>query len=137
MAYIAYDTTEQDLVIAQAIYHREQEHYLYELNQKNYRKIVQDMKAGGLPDNWPQAVTQYRHASREALLSSNLDDATFDLVARLQYRDKLIMAIRTERMEQAKGESVLKALLDQLPEGPRRASALAAAKAQREKAAVS
>jgi hypothetical protein len=92
-----------------AAFHREMEVYQYQINVDNYTAML-----AALPqDSWPSELLTYKNTPTEAL-PENLDDASVDLVADYQYRDRLRNLLRSEKIEQSKANRVRAALKSQI-----------------------
>lgn len=93
--------------IAEAIVGREQELFHYDLNISNYETMLAALPEG----EWPENIIQYRTSTLDQV-PDELDQTVTDY----QYRDRLRLLVKTERLERSKSHKVYEALLSQLPE---------------------
>jgi hypothetical protein len=93
--------------IAEAIVGREQEIFHYDLNISNYEAMLAALPEG----EWPENLVQYRNSTLDQV-PDELDQRVTDY----QYRDRLRLLVKTERLERSKSYKVYEALLSQLPE---------------------
>lgn len=103
--------------LAEAVVHREQEIFQYDINIANYETML-----AALPqDDWPAELVQYQRSTPDQIPDDL--DAT---VADYQYRDRLRFLLKTERIERGKSFRVYEALVAQLPEEQRETLIMAA-----------
>ena len=93
--------------VAEAIVGREQEIYHYDLNITNYEAMLAALPS----DDWPENLVQYQRSTLD-----QVPDELDQTVADYQYRDRLRLLLKTERLERSKSYRVYQALLAQLPE---------------------
>lgn len=127
MNYQHLTEVERDDTVMEAIIHREKEHYHYELNKLAYENAIAEIdKDTTIPKSWPKELEPYRKIYGEnlvdALMSANLMDK-YNIVTKLQFKDKLNMMLATGTTEQAKVELIHRALDKQMPSGDRRSQA--------------
>jgi len=92
--------------VAEAIVGREQEIYHYDLNITNYEAMLAALPA----DDWPENLAQYQRSTLD-----QVPDEHDQTVSDYQYRDRLRLLLKTERLERSKSYRVYQALLAQLP----------------------
>lgn len=90
-------------------FHREMEVYSYQVNIDNYTAMLLALPT----EDWSVELIDYKATPIENLPAS-MDDETVDLIADLQYRDRLTGLLRTEKVEQKKATRVLDALKAQI-----------------------
>jgi hypothetical protein len=95
--------------LVQAAYYRELEVYHYQLNIDNYTVMLTALPS----DGWPAHLVGYA-ASTTDQLPFEMSDADVDLINDYQYRDRLRISVRSERVEQSKTARVLDALKSQI-----------------------
>lgn len=123
MEYRFINQDQQDDTVAHALISREHEHHNYELNKQNYEHVLKDLGTQGLPDDWPSELVKYKNIQGEAL-AKDVHGDTYDMVTKLQNRDRIRLLLKTTITEQAKCEGIYNALSLQLSEGPRRDAAI-------------
>lgn len=97
--------------LVQAIDQRAQEVAGYQTNIDNYTRMV--AKIAG---EWCALTSKYKGMDSQQVAASITDDAVLIKVSDLNFRDKLTVALRAERMEQRKAMLVMTVLQDQLRE---------------------
>ena len=104
-----YTITEQKKLeaIADAVVGREQEIFSYDINITNYEAMLAALPQG----EWPQLLVQYQRSTLDQV-PDELDQTVSDY----QYRDRIKLLLKTERLERSKAFKVYEALLSQLPE---------------------
>jgi hypothetical protein len=110
MAFYTISDQKKYDTIAEAIVGREQEIFHYELNITNYEAMLAALPS----DDWPQNLVQYQRATLD-----QVPDEHDQTVTDYQYRDRLRLLVKTERLERSKSVKVYEALLAQLPEDQR------------------
>lgn len=117
---------EQDDIVATAIISREKEHHNYELNKVNYDIILANISADDtIPQNWPDHLKQYKGVVGEILADALKESAAdYELVTKLQFKDRLLVLRATTISEQSKVEHVYKALHAQLKDAKRLKAAI-------------
>ena len=95
--------------LVQAAYYRELEIYQYQINIDNYNVMLSSLPA----DEWPMHLGMYVNTPIDQLPIA-MTDQDVDLINDYQYRDRLRVAVRTERAEQSKATRVLDALKAQI-----------------------
>lgn len=110
MNFYTIDQQKNHETIAEAVVGREQELYHYDLNITNYTAML-----SALPqDDWPENLVQYQRSTLD-----QVPDEYDQTVSDYQYRDRLKMLLKTERLERSKAFRIYEALLNQLPEETR------------------
>lgn len=104
-----YTITSEQLTnaIADAIVGREAEIFSYEMNITNYEIMLTTLPT----DDWPNHLVQYQYVTLDRVPDEY--DAT---VSEYQYRDRLRLLLKTERLERSKSVKIYEALLSRLPE---------------------
>lgn len=95
--------------LVQAAYYRELEVYQYQINIDNYNVMLSALPT----DEWPMHLGMYVNTPIDQLPIA-MTDQDVDLVNDYQYRDRLRVAVRSERAEQSKAARVLEALKTQI-----------------------
>lgn len=95
--------------IADAAIGREHETWHYDLNIRNYERVL-----ARLPSEWPPDLMQFRGLTREELAARCPVDR-HALAVDLTIRDQLYNAIRVEQHAKRIVEVIYEALVDQLP----------------------
>jgi hypothetical protein len=95
--------------LVQAAYYRELEVYQYQLNIDNYTVMLTALPS----DGWPAHLVGYTATTTDQL-PIEMSDADVGLVNDYQYRDRLRIAVRSEKAEQSKTARVLDALKSQI-----------------------
>ena len=113
---------EADDSILEAIAGRERELSGYDLNEDNYADMMSEFS--DLPAEWPQHLQAFRVKFSEDLAKALTGD-DLALAQRLLFRDQLRVLMATNAFESSKSEAVYKSLLNRLPDGQRRAAAIA------------
>lgn len=103
-------------------YGREVEVYSYQTNIDNYMQMLSTLPT----DDIPNRLAQYMLVD-VVNLPFDMSDDDIQLISDYQYRDKLRMLLRTEKVEQSKAKRVLDALKMQI--GPDADAQIAAYKA--------
>lgn len=94
------DDEHKDNLVAHA-FGREREEYDYQVNIDNYTAILAGLPTGDVPTE----IGPYMHLKVEDLPLS-MDDATVQLIADYQFRNRVQLLLRTERIEQSKTRRV-------------------------------
>ena len=92
-------------------FHREAEVYSYQVNIDNYGVMLLALPT----EDWPVNLLDYKATPIEQL-PAGMDEETVDEIADLQYRDRIVGLLRTEKVEQKKASRVLDALKAQIGE---------------------
>lgn len=92
-------------------FHREAEVYGYQVNIDNYTVMLASLPT----EDWPVNLLDYKSTPIENLPPAMTED-TVDTIADLQYRDRIVGLLRTEKVEQKKASRVLEALKAQIGE---------------------
>jgi lipopolysaccharide export LptBFGC system permease protein LptF len=96
--------------IAEAVVGREQEIYHYDLNITNYEAMLLSLPQ----DDWPENLVQYQRSTLD-----QVPDEHDQTVSDYQYRDRIKVLLKTERLERNKAFRIYEVLLNQLPEDQR------------------
>jgi hypothetical protein len=115
ITYITLTQDEIDLKIAQSIRAREEEHFHYELNRKNYEELLNSAEMKALPEKWPDELSKYQGISRDKAIEQIDDNATLATVQALQLRDQIKRLHKAESLEAARVEKYHSQLADKLP----------------------
>lgn len=102
---------------------REQEEYDYQVNIDNYMAILATLPTGDVPAE----IGPYMHLRIEELPLS-LDDTLVQMIADYQFRNRIQVLLRTERIEQSKTRRVKDVIKAQI--GPEYTAKIAAHKAK-------
>jgi hypothetical protein len=120
MEFYTINQTNVTNAIADAVVGREQELFSYDMNIVNYEIML-----AGLPEGeWPENLAQYKRSTLD-----QVPDQLDEIVNQYQYRDRIKMLLKTERLERTKSFKIYEALLSRIPEADR-SSVIAAAQAR-------
>lgn len=98
--------------LAENVIHRTREIYHYQINIDNYTLMLAMLPAG----EWPEPLAMYKKAKPEDFIPA-LSEIDAETVSNYQQRDNLKILLATEKFQQAKSQSVLNAIVSQLPVG--------------------
>lgn len=91
---------------------REREEYDYQVNIDNYTAILATLPTGDVPVE----ISPYMHLKVEEIPLS-LDDAMVQMIADYQFRNRIALLLRTERIEQSKTRRVKDVIKAQIGSG--------------------
>ena len=97
-----------DTLITNA-YYREKEIYQYQVNIDNYTIMLTGLPTDVISSN----LSQYSNTETQNL-PLDMSDEDVQLISQYQYRDKLRLLLRSEKVEQNKARLVLEALKAQV-----------------------
>jgi len=117
MTFYTITQTQTTNAIADAIVGREAEIFSYDMNITNYEIMLEALPT----DAWPENVAHYQRTS----LDQVPDDLSV-MVSEYQYRDRIRVLLKTEKLERGKAHRIYQALLSRIPEQDR-AAVIAAA----------
>jgi hypothetical protein len=117
MTFYTITQTQTTDAIADAIVGREAEIFSYDMNITNYEIMLEALPT----DAWPENLTQYQRTSLD-----QVPDDLAVMVSDYQYRDRIRVLLKTERLERGKAHRIYQALLSRIPEQDR-ASVITAA----------
>jgi hypothetical protein len=120
MEFYTINQTNVTNAIADAVVGREQELFSYDMNIVNYEIMLADLPEG----EWPENLAQYKRSTLD-----QVPDQLDEIVNQYQYRDRIKMLLKTERLERSKSFKIYEALLSRIPEADR-SSVIAAAQAR-------
>ena len=103
--YTISDQVKQN-AIAEAIVGREMEIFSYDMNISNYEIVLSALPTG----DWPEHLAQYQYSTLD-----KVPDEYDQLVSDYQYRDRIRLLLKTERLERNKAFKIFEALVSQLP----------------------
>ena len=83
----------------------------YQTNIDNYTRMV-----AKITTNWCDVTLPYKGMDTQQSVEKIADDELLTKVSDLNFKDKLIATLRSERIEQRKAQLVLEVLQDQLKE---------------------
>ena len=115
---------EEDDYLVGALRGRQLEWQSYELNRRNYERVLASPAMKALPEEWPEGLAPYKDITGEALVKA-VAEADYVLVTQLQFRDQVRLLLKTTLTEQYKGVCVHAALDEQKPDKARVDAALA------------
>ncbi len=96
--------------LTKAIEERTKEIYAYQANIDNYTTAI-----GLITDVWDDKTKFYKNYSNEQIIDL-VPEALQDKVSQLVYKDRLTRLLKSEKMEQAKAQTMLDALKLQVGE---------------------
>lgn len=131
MNFLSMTQDEQDLAIAQNLHGRETEWFHYDLNVRNYDKLLSQSPLKDLPAEWPAELVQYRKLNRDQTVMAINDEQVLGTVTNLQLRDRLQAAKKAESLERGRAEMYRNNLATCIPQ-PRLTAAIAKAKIARD-----
>jgi hypothetical protein len=120
MEFYTINQTNVTNAIADAVVGREQELFSYDMNIVNYEIMLAALPEG----EWPENLAQYKRSTLD-----QVPDQLDEIVNQYQYRDRIKMLLKTERLERSKSFKIYEALLSRIPEADR-SSVIAAAQAR-------
>jgi hypothetical protein len=120
MTFYTITQTQTTDAIADAIISREAEIFSYDMNIINYEIMLDTLPT----DHWPENLAQYQRCSLE-----QVPDDLVQMVSDYQYRDRIRVLLKTEKLERSKADRIYQALLSRIPEQDR-ATLITAAQAR-------
>ncbi len=110
MTYYTITQTQTTEAVADAIIGRETEMFSYDMNITNYEIMLEALPT----DDWPENVEQYQRTSLDLV-----PDDLAQMVSEYQYRDRIRVLLKTEKLERSKAHRIYQALLSRIPEQDR------------------
>jgi hypothetical protein len=120
MTFYTITQTQTTQAVADAIIGREIEIFSYDMNILNYEIMLESLPN----DEWPEHLAQYQRSSLE-----QVPDNLVQMFSDYQYRDRIRILLKSERLERGKADRIYQALLSRIPEQDR-ATVIAAAQAR-------
>ena len=130
-AFLTRTPDDDDDLIMESIASREQELASYDANVTVYLDQIAALDAAGVPLEMPPALAHFKGMPNEEVLRAGVSEADATVISSVNHNCRVRLLLFTERAELKKSEMAYQALLNALPMGPRRATAMARLVAKR------